>query len=50
MASKSISLRIFLKTMNEDDIKLEVEKLTINLEKEVARKSALERDVLPKSK
>lgn len=42
MVAKQTSLRRFLKTMSEDDTRLEFEKLTVNLEIEVAKKVASE--------
>jgi hypothetical protein len=40
MAAKETSLRRFLKTMSEDDTRLEFEKLSLNLEMEAAKKAA----------
>ena len=50
MAAKQTFLKRFLRTWSEDDTKPEFEKLNINLEMEVARKTVLDLDVLPKSK
>jgi hypothetical protein len=50
MAAKQTSLKRFLKTMSEDDTRLEFEKLTLNLEMEATKKAAFEAHAPPNPK